>query len=170
MSPKIILTAALSCLFAPGPVFAADTEAGEPGFERLVGGCWRLENTCQAFEFGLDRRRVSARSLSQTPEGQRIVSEGAWFHHPGEGVFVGYFVARDMGIELFEYRTRFEGEVMISDVIAWSRDGQRQTYREHWTFTDEDHYLWELFEVGPDATQRVMQGIFTRETVPESGR
>ena len=59
MSPKIILAAALSCLFAPGPVFAADTEAGEPGFERLVGGCWRLENTCQAFEFGLDRRRAA---------------------------------------------------------------------------------------------------------------
>ena len=48
-------------------------------------------------------------------------------------------------------------------VTAWGSDGQRQEYEERWTFTDTDHYLWELFEASDDGPRRVMHGIFERE-------
>jgi hypothetical protein len=74
-----------------------------------------------------------------------------------------------MGVELFEYSTRFEGETMTSDVTAWDEAGQSRVYRENWTFTDPDHYLWELFETESGSMTRVMHGIFARERVPEAG-
>jgi hypothetical protein len=35
------------------PILAADTPDTLKGFERLVGGCWRLEETCQEFDSAL---------------------------------------------------------------------------------------------------------------------
>ncbi|KPK58734.1 MAG: hypothetical protein AMJ59_14215 [Gammaproteobacteria bacterium SG8_31] len=156
-------------LVLQSPVLAADAPDTLKGFERLVGGCWRLEETCQEFEFGLDGRHVTARTLAQTQAGKRVISEGAWFYHPGKDVAIGYFVAKGMGVELFEYSTRFEGETMTSDVTAWDETGQPRVYRENWTFTDPDHYLWELFETESGSMTRVMHGIFARERAPETG-
>ncbi len=152
------------------PIPAADGPDTLKGFERLPGGCWRLGESCQEFELGLDGRHVRARSLMRTEAGTRVISEGAWFHQPGRKVAVGYFVAQGMGVELFEYSTRFEGEAMISDVTARGETGHARTYREIWTFTDPDHYVWQLFESGSGSMRRVMHGIFVRERFPEPGR
>jgi len=148
--------------------------AAEPGdisaFDRLPGGCWRLGDSCQEFEFGLDRRRLFARTVMSTPTGEHVVSEGAWFHHPGEEQVIGYFIARDMGVELFEYRTLFQDDVMVSEVTAWDGSGNPREYREVWTFTGPDSYTWELFEDSSGSMKRVMQGIFVRETGSNTGR
>jgi hypothetical protein len=40
-------------LVLQSPVLAADAPDTLKGFERLVGGCWRLEETCQEFDSAL---------------------------------------------------------------------------------------------------------------------
>ena len=170
MAARILsCTLGLLALVLQSSVLAAGAPDTLKGFERLLGGCWRLGESCQEFEFGLDGRRVTARTLMRTEAGTRVISEGAWFHQPGRKVAVGYFVAQGMGVELFEYSTRFEGEAMISDVTARGETGHARTCREIWTFTDPEHYVWELFESGSGSVTRVMQGIFARERSPEPG-
>lgn len=164
---KRIALAAMTLLVTLGsPVtFAADDKTSplQP-FERLVGGRWQLGETVQEFRWDLDRRQVTARGYAKSAQGERLVSVGAWYHHPGEDALVGYFVARDMGIDLFEYTTRFEGDVMINQVVAWTgtETGEPSTYEEHWRFTGDDSYVWELYETGEQGPKKVMEGVFER--------
>lgn len=163
MNKWTMFLALVALPLSPGSALAGDPPEPMRGFDRLVGGCWRLEATCQEFRWGLDGRHLISRSVVRSDSGEQVVSEGAWFYHPEARAAVGYFVARGMGVELFEYRTRFEGEVMVSRVAAWGSDGVRQDYEERWTFTDRDHYLWELFEATESGPSRVMHGTFERE-------
>lgn len=164
------MTALLCILLSGSPALSAAETGDLSAFDRLPGGCWRLGDSCQEFEFGLDRRRLVARTVIHTPAGERVVSEGAWFYHPGEEQVIGYFIARDMGVEFFEYRTLFHGDVMLSEVTAWDGSGKPRPYRERWTFTGPDSYTWELFEDSAGSMKRVMQGIFVRETGSNTGR
>lgn len=162
---KTIAVMAITLIVAlgsPATLAAEDMTSPLQPFERLIGGRWQLGETVQEFRWDLDGLQVTARQFAKSPQGERLVSVGAWYHHPGEDAVVGYFVARDMGIDLFEYATRFEGDVMISRVVAWTGAGESSTYEERWIFTGEDSYTWELYETGEQGNRKVMEGVFER--------
>jgi hypothetical protein len=161
---KLLLTAlAIMATNGGAPLAIADDVASplEP-LARLTGGRWRLGESVQEYAWDMGRRRVTGRAYVTSAEGERLVSSGAWYYHPGKGAIVGYFVARDMGIELLEYITRFEGDVMINEVVGWSAAGQASRYEERWRFTGPDSYLWELYESGDKGPKKVMEGVFER--------
>ena len=141
---------------------ADDTLGPLAPLDRLVGGRWQLGESIQEYAWDMDRRQVTGRAYVTSAGGEQLVSLGAWYYHPGKGKVVGYFVAREMGIDLFEYTTRFEGDVMINDVIGWSAAGQASRYEERWRFTGTDTYVWELYETGDDGQEKVMEGVFER--------
>lgn len=130
------------------------------GFERLMGGRWQLDNSYQTFEWGVGEMSVVSRSFVQTQSGDKLVSEGVWYVHPGDQVIRGVFTAIDMGIQLFEYETRFEGDEIISKLVTWDDNQQRGEWEERWTFTDKRHYIWELYELVDDGRKNVMRGVF----------
>jgi hypothetical protein len=142
----------------------ADDDQDNPlnGFERLIGGRWQLDNSYQTFEWGVGRQSVVSRSFTQTLSGDKLVSEGLWFYHPGDQVIHGIFTAIEMGTRLFEYQTRFEGDAIVSKLVTWDNEQQRGEWEERWTFTDEKHYIWELFDVTGDQRKNVMRGVFVR--------
>lgn len=138
---------------APGPL---------AGFERLIGGRWHLEGSYQEFEWGVGRRSVKARSYFVVEGKPRLVSEGTWYWHPGEGKVKGIFTAIDMPVELFEYTTRFEGNSIVSDLVAHTADGEKAAYTEKWEFVDESHFEWTLFSETPDGPREEMGGTYSR--------
>jgi hypothetical protein len=133
------------------------------GFERLIGGRWHLEGSYQEFEWGVGRRSVRARSFFLVEGKPRLVSEGTWFWHAGEGKVKGIFTAIDMPVELFEYTTRFEGNSIVSDLVAYTADGGRSAYTETWEFLDDAHFQWTLFAVTPDGPRKEMGGTYSRK-------
>jgi hypothetical protein len=158
----LMIAALVACPWPAESGFAGDVISELGPFDRLVGGRWQLGETIQEFEWDMDRHQVLARAYSTSAEGERLVSVGAWYYHPGEDSLVGYFVARDMGIDLFEYTTRFDGDVMISHVVAWAGVGGKRAYEERWRFTGPDSYVWELHESGEQGQKKVMEGVFQR--------
>lgn len=158
----LVIAGLMACPWPAASAFAGDTLSPLDPFDRLVGGRWRLGETIQEFEWDMDRHQVLARAYSISAEGERLVSVGAWYYHPGKDMVVGYFVARDMGIGLFEYATRFDGDVMISQVFAWAGVDEKRAYEEHWRFTGPDSYVWELYEAGEQGPKKVMEGVFER--------
>lgn len=150
-----------------GTLNAAGQETDNPpnplaGFERLIGGRWQLDNSYQTFEWGVGELSVVSRSYVQTLSGDKLVSEGLWFYRPGDQAIHGVFTSMDMGIQLFEYETRFEGEEIVSKLITWDENQQRGEWEERWKFTDEKHFIWELFELADDKRRNVMRGVFVR--------
>jgi hypothetical protein len=158
----LVIAGLMAGAWSAASAFAGDAMSPLDPFDRLVGGRWRLGETIQEFEWDMDRHQLLARAYSISAEGERLVSAGAWYYHPGEDSVVGYFVARDMGIGLFEYTTRFEGDVMISQIVAWAGEGGKRAYEERWRFTGPDSYVWELYESGEQGQKKAMEGVFQR--------
>ena len=162
---KTMILAAIAMMILGGvPSFglADDVVRALAPLDRLVGGRWRLGESVQEYTWDMDRQQLNGRAWSTSAEGERLVSVGAWYYHPGKGSIVGSFVARDMGVALFEYTTRFEGDVMINEVVAWTPEGQASTYEEHWRFTGPDSYVWELYEAADAGPKKIMEGVFQR--------
>lgn len=131
-------------------------------FERLVDGEWRSGSTVQVFEWGPGRSSVVARSYSEETGGKVPVSVGLWYWHPASGTVEGRATAVNKPVALFEYTTRFEGDVMRSDLVAYDADGESGVYVETLEFTGEDAYEWRLLLPRPDATEVVMSATFER--------
>jgi hypothetical protein len=132
-------------------------------FARLVGGTWQMEDSYHTFEWGVGGKMVNTRSYF-TVEGKRVlVSEGSWFWHPGRQEIKGHMAAIEMGIDLFSYTTRFEGNKMVSDLTSYGPDGQASHYQEEFTFTGENTYEWVLYAKKDGGLQQVMKGLFTRK-------
>ncbi|MGH8130764.1 MAG: hypothetical protein ACRES3_07915 [Steroidobacteraceae bacterium] len=53
----------------------------------------------------------------------KLVSEGAWFWHPGEKQIKGVFTAIDMPVVFFDYTTRFEANKMMVEAIEENARG-----------------------------------------------
>jgi hypothetical protein len=165
-------------MFAPsailflGAVYTTPTLRAQPAslapFERLVGGEWRSGNTVQVYEWGPGRSSVIARSYSVDADRRVPVSVGLWYWHPANGMIEGRASAVDMPVALFEYETRFEGDMMRSEVVTYDADGESGVFVETWEFTGEDTYEWRLLTPRPDRTEVVMSATFKRR--PESGR
>ncbi len=130
------------------------------GFERLIGGRWQLDNSYQTFEWGVGELSVVSRSYVQTLSGDKLTSEGIWFYHPGDQAIHGVFTSIDMGIQLFEYETWFADNEIISKLITWDENHQRGEWEEVWMFTDDRHYIWDLFNLADDRRRNVMRGVF----------
>ena len=131
------------------------------GFERLIGGQWHLGDSYQEIEWGVGRRSVKARSYFVVDGEPRLVSEGVWYWHPAEATIKGVFTAVDMPVELFEYKTRFDGADLVSELIAYSGPVQSR-YTETWVFVDETQFEWTLYALTADGPRREMGGTYTR--------
>jgi len=131
-------------------------------FERLIGGQWHLDGSYHEFEWGLGRQSVRSRSYFIVEGEPKLVSEGIWFWHPGEKQIKGAFTAIDMPVVFFDYTVRFEGNKMVSDLVAFDAEGNKSAYVETWEFTDDTHYEWKLFSETPDGPREVMGGIYSK--------
>ena len=131
-------------------------------FERLIGGQWHLEGSYSEFEWGLGRQSVITRSYFVVEGEPKLVSEGFWYWHPGEQAIKGAFTAIDMPVVFFDYTVRFEGDMMVADLVGYDAAGAASSYIETWEFTDDTHYVWKLFSETPDGPQEVMGGTFDR--------
>jgi len=141
-------------LLAQAPM-AAELPLAE--FDRLVGGQWWMgDDSYHEFEWGLDRQMVKTRSYVVTDGEPKLVSEGVWFWHPGEGAIRGYHVAIEMPVSFFDYTTRFEGDTMISELDSFGEMGD--SYEETFEFTSPSEYVWTLMQSG----ERVMGGTYER--------
>jgi hypothetical protein len=64
--------------------------------------------------------------------------------------------------EILEMVTRFEEGNLISDLVGVAPEGSRQTYRETWEVTDDDHYTWTLYLVDAEGETEMMSGRYER--------
>jgi hypothetical protein len=157
-----ILTVALA--LPPGLVGAEEPPGPLAAFERLVGGRWYFGETYQVYEWGVGQRALRATAYLPSRAGPKRVSEGFWYFHPESGEIRATFVAIDMGFDLFEYVTSFEGDTMTSLVSVHGPKG-REHYIETFEFNDEDHYVWTLWRETPDGREKVMGGNYERRPV-----
>jgi hypothetical protein len=151
---------------APGPATGESSAApGNPlaPFERMIGGQWHIPTTYQTVEWGVDKKSVVARAYLTTDRGDKLVSEGMWYWHPGEKAIKGHFVAVGMGIDLFEYTTRFEGDRMINYLVTYGSDGARHEYEETWDFRGDDEIVWTLWSQTPDGPRKEMGDTYKRK-------
>jgi hypothetical protein len=165
----IVLALIVAAILLPGRVCsqAETAHASEPnplaGFERLVGGQWHLEGSYQEFEWGVGQRSIIARSYFLVEDKYKLVSEGIWYWHPGENRIKGIFTAIDMPVEVCEYTTRFEGNSLVSELVAYDAEGTKSIYTETWEFVDEAHFVWTLFAETPDGPKEEMSGTYSRK-------
>lgn len=134
-------------------------------FERLMGGEWVLEGTTQTFEWGLGKRTVHSRAYFLMGSEKKLVSEALWFWHPGENAIRGYAVATDMPVVFFDYRTRFEGDEMINELVSYDESGEPSRFEERWKFTSDDHYQWSLYAETEEGRKKTMGGTFSRRSI-----
>jgi hypothetical protein len=121
-----------------------------------------MEGSYQVFEWAVGGKAIRARSYFATDDAPVLVGEGAWFWHPGDGVIRGYQLAEGMGLDLFDYRSRWEGDTLVSDLVAYDAEGVASEYHETWEFAGRDAYEWTLYAKTPDGMQKAMGGTFTR--------
>jgi len=151
-----------------GPAVSLSAQAAEAPLsvlERLVGGSWYVgEDSYQVFTWGVGQQSVKADMYFVTPEGETLVSEATYFYHPGRETVLGFGVAVDMGIDVFEYTSiQARGDTLILHLDAFGPQATDEDLRETWTFLDDDHYEWVLWARGEDgAWARSMDGMFER--------
>ena len=130
---------------------------------RLVGGSWHLgADSYHIFAWGVGGQSVTTKSYFVLPEGDKLVSEGAFFYHPGEGTLKGFAVAIDMGLDLFEYTIEARGDTLVMDLEVFGPAAGETPLRETWVFTDDQHYVWTLLQQNDEGWQRWMGGTYER--------
>lgn len=160
----MFVTIALAVM-APATVgFCAEPENPLASFEPLIGPEWELDGSIQTFEWGVGKLSVVSKSWYEEDGKRTLLSEGIWFWHPGEGRIRGYFTAIGMPVNFFEYATRFEGNTVVSDLVTWSPEGQREEHRETMALS-EDAYVWTLYAKTEEGEKRSMGGTFVRRAV-----
>ena len=157
----VAVTAA--ALLMPTAGSAQDPRPEVVPLARLVGGSWYLgEDSYHTFELGVGGQSVTSKSYFVLPDGDKLVSEGAFFYHPGEDVVKGYVVAVDMGLDLFEYSVEARADTLLMDLKTFGPQAGETPLRETWVFTDDDHYVWTLFQQGDGGWERLMGGTYQR--------
>lgn len=116
------------------------------------------------FRWGAARKSFHAQSFFVADGTAVPVGDGSWYFHPGDGLIRGYQVAEGMGIDLFEYTSRWEGDTLLNDLVTYDGDGKANQYEERWEFSDADTYEWTLYARTEDGLHRAMGGTFTRQT------
>ncbi len=129
--------------------------------ERLIGGEWHMQETYQTFEWGVGKKSVVGKSYQVVDGEAQLVGEGMIIYHPGDDAIRGYFVGVGMGIDLWDYTSRWEGNKFISDLTTYG--GYGGNFEEVWEFTADDEFQWTLYQVTPDGKTEMMNGTFTRK-------
>lgn len=124
-------------------------------FGALVIGEWVSGDSRHEFSWGVGRRVVRSQSWSGGPGAWTLVAEGWWYWDPSDQIVRGQTVAIDMGVDLFEHRSRVDGRTIVSALESHGQFGG--LYVERWTF-DDSGYDWILEQNG----QRVMESRYTR--------
>lgn len=132
-------------------------------FEPLIGGRWHLEGSYLELSWGLGRRSVRGRNYFVVDGEAKLVGEGLWFWHPGEGRIRGVFTAIDMPVALFDYTTRFEQDRMVSDLRTYDAAGNESVYVETWDLGAEGKLGWKLLQETPEGLRQVMGGTYERQ-------
>ena len=132
-------------------------------FDRLVGGEWHLEGSYHVFSWGFGRHSISALTYRTTHGEAELVGDGGWFWHPGQQAIRGFLFAEGMGIDLFEYRSRWEGDSFMSDLTTYGSEGSEGHYEERWDFTGPDSYEWSLWARTDTGLEKAMGGTFQRK-------
>lgn len=132
-------------------------------FARLVGGKWVMGDLFHVFEWGVGKLSMKANSYFVQAGEAALAGDGGWFWHPGDKAIRGWQFAVGMGIDLFDYTTRWEGDKMVNDLTTYDAAGNASEYLEEWDFTDADTYEWTLYAKTPDGAQKAMGGTFKRE-------
>lgn len=122
-----------------------------------------MGDSYQTFEWGVGKKSVRAKGYFMIDGKPQLVSEGIWFHHPETGKIKGYFTAINMGVDFFEYTTRFEGSSMVNELTSYSKEGKPEHYTETWEFTGEDTYTWTLYSKNGKELMKVMGGEYIRK-------
>lgn len=92
-------------------------------FAARVLGSWEGDDSRHEFTWGVGQRVVRSRSWFADGNGWTLVSEGWWYWDPAEESIRGQTVAVGMGIDLFEYRSRIEGETIVHDLVSHGEFG-----------------------------------------------
>ena len=124
-------------------------------FGSLVEGRWEAAGSRHEFTWGVGRRVIRSQSWFGEADEWTLVSEGWWYWDPVDETVRGQTIAVDMGVDLFEHRSRVEGRIIISDLVSHGNFGG--VYVERWMF-DDDGYDWVLEQDG----QPVMGARYTR--------
>ena len=163
---NVLSFATLIFIFSNTISFAQDTSYSKDSlelFSRLIDGKWYMKNSYQTFEWRVDRKIVKARSYIIEENEERLVSEGFWFKHPETNLIKGYFFAVNMPIEFFDYTTKIENNKMINNLVAYTKEGQKQEYIEIWEFISENKYLWSLNQKSKNGMVTIMQDEYLRK-------
>lgn len=161
-----MITGRRAAILTVGLLFFASAEAGSSaleGFEPFIGGEWRLGNSVQVFEWGPGRTSVIARGYREDDGQRKLVSHGIWYWHPEQKMVLGKATATEMPITLFEFKTRFDENLVIHDLSTYSAKGDPGVYVETWELKEPNVYEWKLLLPRPDSTEVVMSGIFVRD-------
>jgi hypothetical protein len=160
-APMAVALAAVMVL--PGASSGQEARPELAPLARLVGGRWYLgEDSYHTFALGVGGQSVTTSSYAVLPDGERLISEGTFFYHPGERVVKGYVVAIDMGLDLFEYAIEAHSDTLVMDLRVFGPQAGTTPLRETWVFTDNDHYVWTLLQQGEDGWERLMGGTYAR--------
>jgi hypothetical protein len=160
----VALAAIISAVVAfPGAALGQEARAELEPLARLVGGRWHLgDDSYHTFALGVGGQSVTTTSYFVLPDGEKLVSQGTYFYHPGEDVVKGYVVAIDMGLDLFDYSVHPRGDTLVMDLEVFGPQAGETPLRETWVFIDDDHYVWTLFQQAEDGWERLMGGTYER--------
>lgn len=135
-------------------------------FESIIGGEWWLgEESYQTFEWGVGNLSVKGESYFVINGEHVKVSDGEWFYHPGENKIRGFFNAKNMPINFFDYETSFDDKGnMINSIIGFGSMGNGLTFHETWEFTSENSFIWTLSTIGEDGSlTEMMKDTYNRK-------
>ena len=142
VSAIVMLT--LVCAQPASPQSAAASNS-LMAFGALIVGTWEGAGSRHEFTWGVGRQLLRSQSWFGEGEAWTLVSEGWLYWDPGEQTIRGQTIAVNMGIDLFEHRSRVEGSVIVSDLVSHGELGG--VYVELWAF-DDDGYTWSLEQDG----------------------
>ncbi len=159
-----LLTLLALLLISAGPG-ASDGAAELAPFGYLVGGSWSLgDDFYQTFEWTVGKKAVRALGYAIVAGEARLVSEGMWFWHPGEEKIKGYFFNEGMPDDFMDFTTRFEGDRMVSEILAHNPAGKVTAYSEVVDLVGGDRYEWAVYAREAASAEPMMRGTFTRST------
>ena len=159
------LAAALLLIALPASAAAQEMRPELAPLARLVGGSWHFgADTYHTFTWGVGRQSVISKSYFVLPDGDKLVSEGTFFYHPGEGTLKAYAVAIDMGLDYFEYTIEARGDTLVMGLEVFGPEAGDKPLREVWVFTGDDHYIWTLFQEEEGGWERWMGGLYERRS------
>jgi hypothetical protein len=153
---RFVLAIALA-IFTP-PVFADD-------IDRLIG-TWLSSDgkTKQQFERSFGGEWIDNRLWFKTPQGWKLVSQGAMYRKPGDDNWHGVARATDMeGIVLFEFEIEAVSDsVYVARNIAYFESGETFPSEEEWRFESDDEWSYTVFFENGGERQPRIEGTWLR--------